>query len=58
LQDLTAEEFGSGEEPELLHSSFSPGIWLTPDKLAVVTAFYTLTNGGEDNSYTIRFGFF
>ena len=48
----------SGEESEQMHTGFSPGVWLTPYKLAVVTAFYTLTNGGEDDTYTVRFGFF
>jgi Haemolysin secretion/activation protein ShlB/FhaC/HecB len=41
-----------------LHSGFSPGFWIAPYKLAALTAFYTFTDGSEDNTYTIRIGFF
>ena len=50
--------WAGNEESEKLHSGFSPGLWFTPYRLAAVTAFYTLTNGAERDSYTVRLGFY
>ena len=41
-----------------MNTGISPGFWLTPFKMAALSTFYTFTNGGEDDTYTIRLGFF
>lgn len=50
--------WAEGKDSKKMHTGFSPGIWFTPYKLALVTAFYTLTEAGERDSYTVRLGFF
>jgi len=50
--------WAAGNDAEKMHTGFSPGFWFTPYKLALVTAFYTLTEAGERDSYTVRLGFF
>ncbi len=47
-----------GETSSKIHSGFSPGIWFAPYKLTILNVFYTLTDGGERDSYTVRLGFF
>ena len=46
-----------GEDSDKIHAGFSPGVWITPYKLILINAFYTMTNGHEDNTYTMRMGF-
>lgn len=46
------------EESDSLHTGISPGFWITPFKMAALSAFYTVTNGTEGDTYTIRMGFF
>ena len=41
-----------------MHTGMSPGFWFAPFRLAALSTFYTFTNGGEDDTYTIRMGFF
>lgn len=50
--------WSKAKDSDIFHSGISPGIWLTPYNMAAVTAFYTFTNGSEDNTYTIRVGFY
>ena len=40
------------------HVGLSPGFWVTPFKMAAISTFYTFTNDGEDDTYTIRLGFY
>ena len=47
-----------GSDPEKFHVGLSPGFWITPFKMAAISTFYTFTNGTEDDTYTIRLGFF
>lgn len=47
-----------GSDPEKFHAGVSPGFWITPFKMAAISTFYTFTNGSEDDTYTIRLGFF
>ncbi len=46
------------EEKDAFHTGISPGFWITPFKMASVSAFYTIPNGTEDDTYTIRVGFY
>lgn len=45
-------------EGDRWHWGVSPGVWFTPYKQAVVTAFYTVTSSDEQDTYTVRLGFF
>ena len=47
-----------GDDLNKFHSGVSPGVWITPYKFTAVSAFYTFTSGEEDDTYTIRVGFF
>jgi hypothetical protein len=47
-----------GRDAGLLHIGYSPGVWFTPFRFSAVTAFYTFTNSGEADTYTVRLGFF
>lgn len=50
--------WADGDGSEKMHTGFSPGFWFTPYKLTTVTVFYTLTEAGERDSYTVRLGFY
>jgi hypothetical protein len=50
--------WASGGDEEKMHAGISPGFWFTPYKFTAVNAFYTFTNGTEENTYTVRVGFF
>ncbi len=52
---VRANEDGSGGR---FHTSISPGLWLTPFKMVALCAYYSLLNGEEDDSYTVRLGFY
>lgn len=50
--------WADGNDAEKMHTGFSPGLWFSPYKLTTVTAFYTVTEAGERDSYTVRLGFY
>lgn len=47
-----------GDTPGPFHAGASPGFWISPFKMAAISTFYSFTNGEEDDTYTIRLGFF
>ncbi len=47
-----------GESSDEWHSVSTAGVWFSPFRLAVINAYYSFTNSRDDDTFTLRLGYY